>query len=267
MRALARAVFMYLISYPDLFFVLDADVRQKVKHLLMGLPYGLPFNLDGLLAAEFITEIEQLLGVSALSGLQKLDKSHRQLAQELAKETSRPEPLHLEESFELLRDAFGAKSIHILVDGLDGFVETRSSHALIAWIQPLLDILDDWGRHNIYLKLFLPMHISEAPALRSVHALRTTTLEWDDNLLANLIRRRVFVASGGNFDSLDALSAPDIRNVELMLVRQLEGRDKLPRQIIRRSEDLLQTLITSGNKMITSDDLISTGEEAYVTIL
>jgi hypothetical protein len=267
MRALARAVFMYLVSYPDLFFVLGAEIRQKVKRLLMGLPYGLPFNLDGLLAAEFITEIEQLLGVSALSGLQKLDKSHRQLAQELARESSRPEPLRLEESFELLRDAFGAKSIHILVDGLDGFVETRSWHALIAWIRPLLEVLNDWDRYNIYLKFFLPMDISETPALRAIRSLRTATLEWDDNLLASLVRRRIFVASGGNFDSLDALSAPDIRNVELTLVRQLEGRDKLPRQIIRRSKDLLQTLMTSGKKLITSDDLISIGEEAYVAIL
>lgn len=266
-RSLARAVFMYLVSYPDLFFVLPIKNRQAIKSIITNLPFGLDFNLRALTESRYVSDLEQALDTSALSGIPKLDRAHRQLAHELEKESFPPKsPLALEECFESVNDAFGAKSIHILVDGLDGFVETRSSHTWITWIEPLLKVLDEWDKKNIHIKLFLPMDISDASALVNLGALRTAALEWDDNLLGEIIRRRVFVATSGNFDSLDAISAPDVRNVELILTRQLIEKEKLPRQIILKSRNLIQAAIASNKGWITSEDLFD-GEPSYVATL
>jgi hypothetical protein len=265
-RSLASAVFMYLISYPDLYFVGLPKHRQTIKSILLDLPFGLNFNLRALTEARFISDLEQALGMPALSGIPTLDQKHWHLARELEKESSLSQSIRLEECFELLRDSFGTKSIHILVDGLDGFIETRSSQALLAWIEPLLNILDEWCKNDIYLKFYLPMDISHVPVLAKLTTLRSAALAWDDNLLAEIIRRRVFVASRGNFDSLDAISEPDVRNVELILVRQLREAEKLPRQVVLKSRDLLQAVINSDRELISSEDLLFTGEPPYAII-
>lgn len=266
-RAIARAVFMYLASYPDLFFALTSQIKRTIKTLLLDLPFGLSFHLRTLTESRFLLDLEQTLESPAFSNLPELGGAHRQLARELEKESALPNSLPLEGCFALLTDAFGTKSIHILIDGLDGFIETHSSQALLAWIEPLLNVLETWNRKNIYLKFFLPMDISDAPALTEQDVLRAATLTWDDNLLAEVVRRRVFVASRGAFDSLDAVSAPDLRNVELTLARQLGGREKLPRQIILRSRELLQNIIKSNKKEILPEDLSSIREPSYATAI
>jgi hypothetical protein len=265
-RSLACTVFMYLASYPDLFFVLTPNNKRMIKTILQNLPFGIEFNLLALHEFRFISDLEQVFGVPALSGIPRLDQTHQQLAHELEKEVPFSKSVALEECFEFLGNAFGAKSIHILIDGLDGFVETQPSQALIAWIEPLLTVLDKWDEKNIYLKFFLPMDISDATALATSHTLRAATLEWDDNLLAEIIRRRVFVASGGNFDSLDAISAPDVRNIELTLARQLSVKDKLPRQIILKSRNLFQDIIKSNKELISSEDILFAGETSYAIL-
>ena len=85
-RVIARSIFIYLVSYPDLFFTLSAKTRKKIEQALLELPYGLDFNLNVLIEARFIADLEQLLGVSALSGIQRLDQTHKRLALELRKE-------------------------------------------------------------------------------------------------------------------------------------------------------------------------------------
>ena len=265
-KSLASAAFMYLASYPDLFFALSPDGRQKLKGLLLGLPLGLDFNLQTLRDSRFLSDLEQTLGTPAFSNLPRLDRAHHQLARELEEE-SPSESLSLDDSFALLNNAFGVKSIHILVDGLDGFMETQSPQALLAWIEPLLNVLETWEKKNIYLKFFLPMDISDAPALTNLGILRAAALTWDDHLLAEVIRRRVFVASRRTFDSLDAISAPDLRNVELSLARQLGEKEKLPRQIILKCQNLLRNVIKSNRIEILPDDLFFSRESFYVTAI
>ncbi|NWG34449.1 MAG: hypothetical protein HXY42_08415 [Chloroflexi bacterium] len=266
-RAIARAAFMYLVSYPDLFFALTPQIKRTIKTLLLDVPFGLDFNLRALTESRFLSDLEQALSAPAFSNLPELGGAHRQLARDLEKESAFPNFLALEDCFTLLTDAFGAKSIHILVDGLDGFMETHDSQALLAWIEPFLKVLEDWNRKNIYLKFFLPMDISDAPALTEQGVLRAAALTWDDNLLAEVVRRRVFVATRGAFDSLDAVSAPDLRNVELTLARQLGEKEKLPRQIILKSRELLQNIIKSNKKEILPKDLSSIREPSYVTAI
>lgn len=262
-RSLARAALMYLASYPDLFFALSSHKRKKLKRLLQDIPYGLDFNLQAFRDSHFLSDLERTLGTPAFSNLPRLDRAHLQLAHEL-EEVHPSASLSLDDGFALLRDVFDIKSLHLLVDGLDGFMETESSQALLTWIKPLLNILETWEKKNIYLKFFLPMDISEAPALTNIRALRAAALTWDDHLLAEVIRRRVFVATHGAFDSLDAISAPDVRNVELTLARQLGEKDKLPRKIILKCQDLLHKVIASNRTEILSENLFSARESFYV---
>lgn len=257
---------MYLSSYPDLFFALSPTDKQKLKRLLLELPLGLDFNLQTLRDSRFLSDLERTLGSPAFSNLPRLDRAHHQLARELEYE-SPAQPQSLDDDFALLNGVFGVRSIHILVDGLDGFMETQSPQALLAWIEPLLNTLETWEKKNIYLKFFLPMDISDAPALTNVHALRAAALTWDDHLLAEVVRRRVFVASRRTFDSLDAISAPDLRNVELSLARQLGEKEKLPRQIILKCQDLLRNMIQSNRTEILTEDLFFSRESFYVAAL
>ncbi len=263
---LARAAFMYLVSYPDLFFALSANHRRKLKRLLLDMPLGLDFNLQTLHDSRFLSDLELTLGTSAFSNLPKLDHAHRQLAYELTEE-SPSASLSLEDGLSLLNEAFGAKSIHILVDGLDGFMETQTPDALLAWIEPLLKTLETWEKKNIYLKFFLPLDISDVSTLTSLHALHTAALTWDDNLLAEVIRRRVFAASERAFDSLDAISTPDVRNVELTLARQLGEKEKLPRQMILKCRNLLHHIIKLNQDEILLKDLFLVRERSYVTAI
>jgi hypothetical protein len=263
--SLARAAFMYLASYPDLFFALSAENKQRLKGLLLDLPFGLDFNLRLLTESRFLSDLEAVLGAPAFSSLPGLDRVHHRLARELEKVSPR-KSLDLDNCFALLNDAFGAKSIHILIDGLDGFIETQPPQALLAWIEPLLNALENWEKKNVHLKFFLPLDISDAPALTHSRSLRAASLTWDDHLLAEVVRRRVFVASRGAFDSLDAISAPDVRNVELTLARQLGEKEKLPRRIILKSREILQNLIAANKEEISSEDLFS-ARESYVTAI
>lgn len=262
-KSLARTAFMYLASYPDLFFSLSPNDRLKLKRFLLNIPFGLNFNLQILRDSRFLSDLEQALGTPAFSSLPRIERVHYQLARELEKE-SPTDSLSLDDGFALLNHAFGVKSFHILMDGLDGFIETQSPESLLTWIEPLLGALDSWGRNNIYLKFFLPMDISDAPTLTNFRALRVAALTWDDNLLAQVVRRRVFVASRGAFDSLDAISAPDLRNVEMILAQQLGGKEKLPRQIILKCQNLLHKVITSNKEEISPENLFSTRESLYV---
>lgn len=262
--SLARSTFMYLVSYPDLFFTLNINYKRKLKKLLLDIPLGLDFNLQVLRDSRLLSDLEQTLGTSAFSNLPRLDHTHLQLASKLEVEAP-SESLSLNDSFSLLNDVFGVKSFHLLIDGLDGFMESQSPQALLTWIEPLLKTLEIWERKNIYFKFFLPIDISDAPTLTGLRILRAASLNWDDHLLAEVIRRRVFVATAGAFDSLDAVSAPDVRNVELTLARQLKGNEKLPRHIILKCQNLLRKVAESQRIEILPGDLFSTRESSYVT--
>lgn len=264
--SLACSTFMYLVSYPDLFFTLNKNYKRKLKKLLLDIPLGLDFNLQVLRDSRFLWDIEQTLGTPAFSNLPKLDRAHRQLAS-ILEEESPSESLSLDDSFALISDVFDVRSFHLLIDGLDGFMESQSPQALLTWIEPLLKTLETWERKNIYLKFFLPIDISDAPTLTSLRTLRAAALNWDDHLLAEVIRRRVFVATDGVFDSLDAVSAPDVRNVELTLARQLEGKEKLPRHIILKCQNLLRKVVESKRIEILPGDLFSTRESSYATTI
>jgi hypothetical protein len=255
--AFARAILVYLFSYPDIFNVLPTSTRRELVSVFRYLPQSMEFILSMLQPGEAISTIEETLGMSALSGLSEFGDAHKVMAgliEDALKNQVRGE-LSIEQIASLIKDSLGAKSIHVLIDGLDGFSETTSSVQLLAWVQPLLERVDVWQKQDIYLKVFLPMDISDTFPVKTGVSLQRVRLGWDDALLAELVRRRVMAASGGIYDSLDAISAPDLHDVELEIARQLPLEKKLPRQMILRTKKILSKAAKNADNLIHSEDL------------
>lgn len=265
-RSLARSVFIYLTSYPDTFLQLTPSRREQAIQLMADLPFQLDFILSILENAASIAEIEQVLGIGAISGIEKPGRAHREMVSLLRRQRAKePRNASLPDLLDQARDVFGIKSFHILFDGLDGFAETRQSRDLLEWIEPLFRVAGDWAQKSIYLKFFLPITACDIPDSLSRHPIRTAELTWDDGLLAEVIRRRLYVASGGAFDSLDALATPDLRNIELQLARQLNAEKKLPRQMIKTASTLLELASHNADHFIHPIDMLITEEgESHV---
>jgi hypothetical protein len=237
-QALAKAIFIYLISYPDLFLQFSRDKQIKTIEILAYLPFELDFLLDILQRATTIIEIEQLLGVGALSYIEEPGQAHKQMITIIQESHIEPSKTNALLLFKQAREIFEIKNFHVLIDGLDGFIETSANSGLMNWVLPILQQSSDWAKHEIYLKFFLPFTLTDLSKFIPIPGLSTAALEWDTGLLADVIRRRLYVASNGAFDSLDALSIPGLRNVELQVARQLD--EKLPRAMIKKVRLLLE---------------------------
>jgi hypothetical protein len=259
-QALARSIFIYIISYPELFLQFSQAQQEKTIQLFTHLPFDLNFLLDVSQSATSIAEIEQFLGIGAISGIQKPGQAHYEMIELIRNHRTRSTTdVTICQLFEQARDIFEIKSFHVLVDGLDGFIETTPRETLIAWVEPLLALADVLIKQNIYLKLFIPLTLADFPETHPISSLQTAVLEWDADLLAEVIQRRLYIASGGAFNSLDALSIPGLRNVEFHLAQQLDFENKLPRQIIKAVRFLLERASQNPDHYIHYND-VYTGE-------
>jgi hypothetical protein len=253
-QALARAIFIYLISYPDLFLQFSQEKQRKTIEILTNLPFDLGFLLDLSQRASTISEIEQLLGVGALSYIEKPGQAHKAMIDIIQASSIDPPNTNILLLFEQAREIFEIKNFHILIDGLDGFVETNSDAGLLNWILPVVEQAGVWAKHEIYLKFFLPFTLTDFPKIHAIPGLSTAALEWDTGLLADVVRRRLYVASNGAFDTLDALSVPGLRNVDLQVARHLS--EKLPRAMIKKVRILLEKASQNADGYINETDLV-----------
>jgi hypothetical protein len=137
------------------------------------------------------------------------------------------------ELVDLLFRVLGFRSILLLVDGADAFPETSDDPvAITEWLMPMFAQAQGWAARKIYLKGFLPLETEPVLNERIPHFAAETArvrLQWTPPMLAELIRKRVYVASGGEFDSLDAISSPDLRDVEAILAASVAP---LPRELL-----------------------------------
>ncbi len=262
--ALARAVANYILSYPDSFLQFNEKKKREIKSLLVYLPFDLDFFLEIAQSSMSLAELETQLGVRSISGIERIGKAHVEMFKILRHLVVGQAEQGLPELFEQVREIFSIKTLHILMDGADGFIETTDNQALVNWIRPLIDSVEDWGKRQTYLKFFLPLDLSNYAETFTHAGVQTATLNWDDSLLAEVIRRRLYVASGGAFDSLDALSTPDLRNVELRLAQQIPATHKTPRRMIRQTVNLFARASQNADGCITALD-IEEEEKIYAT--
>ncbi len=173
--------------------------------------------------------------------------------------SSRPTPLLRWMSLlRVLLDIFQLPAIYILLDGLDATDLTAENPlAAVKVICSLLDEIPSLTHQRIYFKAFAPIEIHlplEREYSNILKQAQIVDLIWTPELLAEVIRRRVYVASRGEFGSLSALALPPLRDFELDLAKNVHP---LPREILALTHRVLEESVTQGNNLpfITNRDV------------
>lgn len=118
----------------------------------------------------------------------------------------------------------GFRTVYLLLDGVDGFPELASSPGFAAEsLTQLFAKAPEWNTSHIFLKGFLPqeirIHLRERLE-KQWSAFSQIDLKWDSAMLAEMLHRRVYAATEGEFASLSAVSAlPSGQDLELELAR------------------------------------------------
>lgn len=147
-----------------------------------------------------------------------------------------------------LLQTLGFEKLYILADGFDGAPETGAApESVIKVLASLLGQAEAWLEQRIVLKGFLPLEAYPLLSAHFSHLLtppRTNIVEWTLPLLAEMLRRRVYVASQGAFDSLDAIASPALRGLETWLAAEALP---LPRELLVLTQRVLQEHHASGD--------------------
>ena len=155
------------------------------------------------------------------------------------------------------------ESVLILLDGVDGSgFQAGNLQAQFELIAPLLNQATAWEEQRVYLKAFLPLELDTYLADQSpifYQQFLRAEIRWDVPKLAEILRRRVYVASQGRFGSLDAVSSPALRDVETMIAARCRP---LPREAITFAGMVFLNYLKRQGEYIESRD-ISRAEKEY----
>ena len=173
------------------------------------------------------------------------EESVRAFAALFAAVTSRGEEEPLDalqawrEGVGLLRESLGAEQVWVLLDGLDGFPETRTLARLAA---PWQDVLPQIARpaEQVRVRAFLPYEGEEPGSALTWPTGREVVVSWEAPRLVHMLRARVRAASGGLLAGLDPLAEPSLRPVEQRLVEALPPERRLPREVMIQARLLLE---------------------------
>lgn len=119
----------------------------------------------------------------------------------------------------------GFRSVYILLDGVDGFPELAESPSFAA--RSLFNLFANapgLAESKIYIKGFLPLEIRnhlQTHLEKLWPTFEHLELKWDEEMLAEMIRPRIYAAVDGGFDTFGKVSAfPAIQDLELELARE-----------------------------------------------
>ncbi len=267
-RAAASELFLHLAHRPYEFLDLDDAAKQTVRRLL---EQSLPQPLDHLLE-----QLGPYGGLNPEARLRALAEPYDPGAvwlnppseESLAKfrtavaETPLSKPAEaprdsLEPWLNLLLSTLHFEAVYLLVDGVDAYPETISNPGYaLALIKPLLDQAGRWRERRLFVKAFLPIETKSAiqqayPLLTSRK--NTVIIRWTRSLLAELLRRRVAAATGTEPASLDMISEPGFRGVDLRVVNAVEP---LPREVLAFTSRMLHEMQqrTGGTGRLSRED-------------
>jgi hypothetical protein len=243
LAVLAYESLAHIFAYPSRFLSAPVETRRELAALLVR---HLAFDLDYILAAVLGTPERVLETLASFDnrvylarGVTEPDGDGvRAICLELgstdrADLTSR---MTLDEALALVRRAFGAREVYILVDGIDNSTESKQDPARAAsWIMPLLERAPAWEQSGVYLKAFLTSEL-EAPLTAGLAerglSIPAPRLEWKESHLLDVIRSRISAATNNRFNSLFAISTLDLREIEMELIQKLPRGRRLPRELI-----------------------------------
>jgi len=138
---------------------------------------------------------------------------------------------------EILLSLFHFDSIYLLIDGLDAAPETASdSRALIGSCDFIWRSLPVWEKERIFVKAFLPSESAET--LQTGYEVECSRaklvhIEWTEDLLVEMLVRRIDAATRGHYSSFAAIATPDLMDLERQIVQAASKvAGNLPREVL-----------------------------------
>lgn len=241
LQEMGAALLLLLVYRPDRFLGLPDSLRRKVRGALEeDFPGALDYYLSQLEDAGSLVPLAQAFDQTAV-GLPAEPSAERVRTLCAAIRATHPErggPLDPQERLHwfmwLLIKDLEYESVYLLVDGADAYVQEPLF--AIRLLHPLLERLRAWAEQALFAKLFLPEELE--PLLKEEHQAllttpsRITIIEWDKYLLARVIQERLYTASEGMYDSLEAISTRDVGDqLEEHLAEIVHPQ--LPREMLR----------------------------------
>ncbi len=135
-----------------------------------------------------------------------------------------------QELIDLLLNVLNFEAVYLLVDGVDAFQETVSEPRLtVTVLEPLLEQTDAWTEQRVFLKLFLPQELRQELSGQLTKGIKVAMIDWRAESLIEVLHARLRAASRGEFDSLDAISDPSLRDAETELLKVISP---VPRELL-----------------------------------
>ncbi len=240
-RSSARALFLAFSYYPLIFLKASPSLQKQLSQFISTWIPDLEYYLEILRTSHQPDIVAAQIDRSYLLH-QTPDASLLQLACENIQShlpgKSTPISLSIEKVFERviswITQDLGFRAVYVLLDGVDGFPELAHSPGFAA--QSLFDLFANvprLARSRVFIKGFLPLEIRadlKANLEKQWPLFSQVELKWDKAMLADMIRRRVYAATEGEFASLGAVSAiPAVQDLELELAREAPP---LPREML-----------------------------------
>lgn len=238
--AAATDILLACAYRPELYLELKPERRARLAALLQdALPGDLSLHLGFLQETGDPPRLSAQLDRSYLLPVLADRHELRDLTQAMLTGIETAAPLELEPAMrceallEFIRRDLGFEAVFILLDGVDGMASlARDVEAQFHAIEPLCQQSLAWAQQGVFLKAFLPLELEDLLTKNASAFYRSTlhaAIAWDVPKLAEILRRRVYVASQGKFGSLDALSSPALRDVETLIAQYAQP---LPREAI-----------------------------------
>jgi hypothetical protein len=244
LNAVATALLLELAYRPDRFLRLNTTSQKEVRFFLeRNLSGPLDYYLEQLEDAGALEPLTRTFDPTA-KGLpsKPLPESIRSFCEKMYQTQIEgnlsSDPLtQIEQAIDLLKRSLGYEAVYVLTDGVDAYVQDPS--IAMQLLEPLLTRTRTWEKSGFFIKYFLTEEL--LPSIRELHQplltspSKVTIIEWNVDSLAEVVRERLRVASEGMFDSLTAISRPDVSGqIERHLAEAISP--SIPREIIRLSQ-------------------------------
>jgi hypothetical protein len=236
LKSAAQELFLALVYRPARFEALNGIGRLKVRR-------ALDQNAPGLLRY-YLPQVERAGGLTPLVEAFAPSAAHlpappspyevRALCAALERMPSPtdipPVSQRFQDLLDLLLNILDFNAVYLLVDGVDAFLETVFDPTqAVAMLNPLLEQMRAWSEQGLYLKCFLPLELRSIWPDELTKRAKFATITWGREGLIDVLHARLRTASRGAFDSLDAISAPSLRNAEVEL---LDIIPLIPRELL-----------------------------------
>ncbi|MDW8270245.1 MAG: hypothetical protein RMN24_13870 [Anaerolineae bacterium] len=271
-QAVARSLLLHWLTLPQAFLELSSRAQRELCARLWQVFPEMPFvaarwrdltaSADPAAAwRRFLGDLTESaqMGGYAPPPLRYL----REVGEPLARGNGRPypstadNPNRLTDLLETVRGVYEA-GLLFLMDGLDAFPETADGNGghnrgwMQSWLTRWQAELPAW----VQVKVFVPP--SWAPD-DLPPGIGRVDVRWTPALLAEVIRRRIAIATDNEFDSLDAIADAGIRHFEQTLAHTTVAAGRpLPREMIALTRRVLIEHV-----LARPNDPLLRGEDVY----